>query len=70
MPETNGDRVRKMTDEQLRDLWNRTFNEDMFPSDDVCSDGRYTCKWLNYSCECCPETFFNWLQAEAEDEKD
>lgn len=68
-PETNGDRVRKMTDEQLRDLWGNTiFEKHLIPKGVPCSgDEVHYCKWPNFSCECCPETFFNWLQAVAEE---
>ena len=66
-PETNGDRVRKMTDRELADLWGETADMDpaFIPE---CGDDVVRCKWANFLCESCPETFFNWLQAEAEDD--
>ena len=65
-PETNGDRVRKMTDEQLRDLWGKLeFDPEYIP--DGCGDTT-DCEWPDFHCRACPETFFNWLQAEAENE--
>ena len=68
-PLTNGDMVRKMTDRELADLWGETADMDpaFIPE---CGDDVVRCKWANFLCESCPETFFNWLQAEAEDEKD
>ena len=61
-PMTNGDRVRHMTDEQLRDLWART--EFDVPICD-CGDG---CEYPNFVCKACPKAFYEWLQEVAKDE--
>ena len=62
-PLTNGDMVRKMTDRELADLWGKTVFDDYLYIPDGCNPAQ--CGWSNnFSCECCPETFYNWLQSE------
>jgi len=57
-PMTNGDAVRMMTDEELRDLWSRVHFDDAFLPD--CGDD---CDYINFTCQGCPKTFYNWLKA-------
>lgn len=72
-PMTNGDRVRQMTNEELMKLWStEKFDDKYFPgcaADPEAVDND-RCKWMNYTCELCPLTFYNWLEAEMEDETD
>ena len=57
---TNGDKVRQMTDEQLRDLWTRLEFE--IP---VCDFDK--CEYQDFSCSCCPKAFYEWLKKEAKE---
>ena len=60
-PMTNGDRVRHMGDEQLRDLWARTEFETP-----VCDFDK--CDYPDFVCSACPKAFYEWLKEVAKDE--
>ena len=67
-PKTNGDKVREMTDEELVKLYTKTSWEDkFFPA--CATDPDNECSHRYISCESCPNTFANWLGAEAEAEE-
>lgn len=65
-PKTNGDRVREMTDAELVKLYTKTsWDDKFFPA--CASDPDNECSHRNITCESCPNTFANWLGAEAEE---
>ena len=61
---TNGDIVRQMTNSDLEELWSiQKLDEKYQP--ECAKDGK-DCRYWNFSCELCPATFRNWLDAEVE----
>jgi len=54
---TNGDRLRAGTDDDLV----KAFAMVYFDPKHVPDCGSY-CRWPNFVCDCCPETFRNWLK--------
>lgn len=64
-PMWNGDKVRHMSNRELADLWGSTVFETQYMPE-TCTGP--DCKWPNFSCECCPETFLSWLNSEVDDE--
>ena len=60
-PLLNIDRVHEMSEEELVLMFGMTrFDGKYVP--DCGSD----CKWTDFVCDCCPETFRNWLRGEVE----
>lgn len=63
-PQTNGDRVRQMTDDELEKLWGiQKFGDEYLPE---CADKNGECQYWNYTCELCPATFRKWLEGVAD----
>ena len=61
---TNGDKLRAGTDDDLVRAFAITrFDSKYIPTEDCDRN----CPWPDFVCECCPETFRNWLK-EARDE--
>lgn len=60
-PLLNIDRVHEMSEEELVRLWGSNGFEAKYVPD--CGS---ECKWTDFVCDCCPETFRNWLRGEVE----
>jgi len=63
-PETNGDKVRQMTDDELAELWGQTMFPEKYHAGCEKCEKNESCEFLWYAC---PETFRNWLKAPAEE---
>lgn len=63
-PETNEDKVRQMTDDELAELWNRTLFPEKYQANCEGCKRDDNCEFSWYAC---PETFRNWLKAPAEE---
>ena len=61
IPLLNIDRVHEMSEEELVKLWGSNGFEAKYVPD--CGS---ECKWTDFVCDCCPETFRNWLRGEVE----
>lgn len=61
---TNGDVVRQMTNSDLQELWSITRFDDKYVPE--CQHEEGSCEYWNFSCECCPVTFRNWLDDEVD----
>ena len=59
---TNGDKVRQMTNSDLEELWSVTSFEDKYLPE--CSQTGENCGYFDFTCNGCPKTFRNWLEAE------
>jgi len=66
-PETNGDRVRQMTDEELAELWSCTLFPEKYQAN--CKECKRddNCEFSWYAC---PETFRSWLKDVSIQEKE
>lgn len=60
-PLLNIDRVHEMSEEELVKLWGANGFEAKYVPD--CGS---ECKWTDFACDCCPETFRNWLRGEVD----
>ena len=60
-PLLNIDLVHEMSEEELVRLWGSNGFEAKYVPD--CGAD---CEWPDFVCDCCPETFRNWLRGEVE----
>lgn len=54
---TNGDKLRAGTDDDLVKAFAMVYFDRKYVPD---CDGH--CRWPNFVCDCCPETFRHWLE--------
>lgn len=63
---TNGDRLRTGTDDDLVKAFAMAYFDPKYVPD--CGRPKHVpdcssyCRWPNFVCDCCPETFRNWLE--------
>lgn len=62
-PETNGDKVRQMNNDELVELWGKVFPGQFAANCNECKEDYYRCGF--YNCNC-PKAFKNWLEAVAD----